>query len=328
MTILVTGGAGYIGSHVVLDLLDAGYDVHILDTLETGHRHLVDPRATLHIGSIHDMDVVSDIMQTCKIETIFHFAAYIQVAESVDAPEKYYHNNTAGVLSLLRAAVQYGLKKVIFSSTAAVYGAAEGATISEATPLAPINPYGASKMMAERIVQDMAAAHGFDFIILRYFNVAGADRTQRSGQITEKATHLIKAACETALGKRPSLSVFGTDYPTPDGTGVRDYIHVSDLAAAHLAVLKTAPNQIFNCGYGTGFSVKDVLQTVEKVSETKLQTIYAPRRVGDAPCVIADASRLKRCTDWTPRYNNLEDIIRDALSWERSPLNKPYSPES
>lgn len=317
MTILVTGGAGYIGSHVVLDLLDQGYDVHVIDSLETGHRQLVDQRATPHIGSIHDEVFVSNILRDHKIDTILHFAAYIRVEESVQNPHKYYHNNTYGLLSLLNAAVKNNLKKFIFSSTAAVYGIPETEIVSESSPLLPINPYGASKMMAERILQDMAASHGFDYTILRYFNVAGADSKLRSGQISNNATHLIKVACELAVGKRDSMSIFGTDYPTKDGTCVRDYIHVSDLSAAHLEALKSPQNQIFNCGYGRGFSVRQVLQSVEKISGKKLNINYAERRAGDPPLLIANADHLRTITKWTPQFDNLDIIIKSALDWEK-----------
>lgn len=314
--ILVTGGAGYIGSHVVLELLDAGHDVHVLDNLSTGNKSLVDPRATFHECDLHDTAQLKTILTNNTIEVIYHMAAAVRVDESVRSPEKYFHNNTQGSLGVFNCAVECGIQRIIFSSTAAVYGEPDTQLITEETPLSPINPYGASKMMAERILHDLSAAHGFSFAILRYFNVAGADPQYRAGQISQNATHLIKIACEVASGKRTEMTINGTDYNTPDGTCVRDYIHVSDLAAAHAIMLDRAGNAIYNCGYGRGFSVKEVITKVQEVAGKPFKAEEMGRRAGDPAMLVASSDKLRSETGWTPKYDNLDIIVRTALDWE------------
>lgn len=321
-TVLVTGGAGYIGSHAVLALLDAGYDVTVIDNLTTGFRWAVDPRAAFVQGSIDDTELVAKTLTDHRIGAIMHFAGSIIVPESVEQPLKYYRNNTAASRTLIECAVAAGVRHFIFSSTAATYGEPETSPIAESTPTRPINPYGRSKLMTEQMLADVAAAHPMNFCALRYFNVAGADPQGRSGQSTAGATHLIKVAVEAATGKRDSVAVFGTDYPTRDGTGIRDYIHVSDLAAAHLHALEAliaSPDQshILNCGYGRGFSVLEVLDAVDQVTNMTIERRMEPRRAGDPPELVADNRAILATLPWRPARDDLSLIIADALAWER-----------
>ncbi|RME64592.1 MAG: UDP-glucose 4-epimerase GalE [Alphaproteobacteria bacterium] len=319
---LVTGGAGYIGSHAVLALLDAGAEVSVLDDLSTGQRWAVDPAAHFTQGNAGDAALVDTLLAARKIDAILHFAGSVVVPESVADPLKYYRNNTVNACTLLACAVRAGVPHFIFSSTAAVYGVPAQPRVTEATPTNPINPYGASKRMTEIMLADVAAAHPLCYAALRYFNVAGADCQGRSGQSTPNATHLIKVACEAALGKRAGLAIFGTDYPTRDGTGVRDYIHVGDLVDAHVATLAhlidhPGDNLVMNLGYGHGFSVREVLAMVEKVAGVALKVEEAPRRAGDPAELVADIAHLRRTLGWTPRHDDLHTIIATALEWER-----------
>ncbi len=322
-TVLVTGGAGYIGSHAVLALRDAGYSVVVIDNLSTGFRWALPADVPLVEGDISDAALVARTLVEHRVGAIMHFAGSIIVPESVGNPLKYYRNNTAASRTLIEAAVTSGVKHFIFSSTAAVYGMPEVSPIGEDVPKAPINPYGTSKLMTELMLRDVAAAHPINYGVLRYFNVAGADPHGRSGQSTDGATHLIKVACEAATGKRDHVTVFGTDYPTADGTGVRDYIHVHDLAAAHVAMLvKLAAEPdvslTFNCGYSRGFSVMEVLDAVDRVTNMKIERVMAPRRAGDPPALVADNARILAGLEWKPVRDNLDWIIADALAWERS----------
>ncbi|MEO8375491.1 MAG: UDP-glucose 4-epimerase GalE [Sphingomonas bacterium] len=321
--VLVTGGAGYIGSHAVLALLDAGHRVVVIDNLTTGFAWAVDPRATLIQGNIEDDDVARAALRDHNVRAIMHFAGSIVVPESVTDPLKYYRNNTVASRALLESAVVCGVPHFIFSSTAATYGTPEKVPVSESDPTVPINPYGTSKLMTEAMLRDVAAAHPINYCALRYFNVAGADPKGRTGQSTAGATHLIKIAVEAATGKRESVGVFGTDYDTPDGTGVRDYIHVSDLAAAHVAALdllvaEPARNHILNAGYGRGFSVLEVLDAVDRVTNMKLNRIVQGRRLGDAGELVADNRAILATLDWRPARDNLDMIVTDALAWERA----------
>ncbi len=325
--ILVTGGAGYIGSHVVRQLLERGESVVVLDNLSTGFRQAV-PGAELCVGDVGDVALVSRLLGEHRIDTVMHFAAHTIVPESVEKPLKYYGNNTAATRTLLETGDRAGIKHFVFSSTAAVYGLPAGGYAGEDTPTAPINPYGTSKLMSEWILRDLSAATGLKHVALRYFNVAGSDPKGRIGQATPKATLLVKVACEAAVGKRPSVSVYGTDYPTPDGTGVRDYIHVEDLASAHLNALDYlrdgGPSVTLNCGYGKGFSVREVLAMVERISGRKLNTIHAPRRAGDPPVLVAHAKRVRSTLGWNPRYDDLAEIVRSAYAWEQKLLAEPW----
>jgi UDP-glucose 4-epimerase len=329
MTILVTGGAGYIGSHMVLALKDAGQDVVVLDNLSTGSSTSIPDGVPLVVGDMGDAVLVAQTIKTHNVEAIIHFAAKIVVPESVAHPLDYYENNTAKSRTLIDTALKNGVKKIIFSSTAAVYGEPTTIPVTEETPQIPVNPYGRSKLMTEWMLHDAAHAHGLRFVVLRYFNVAGADPQGRAGQSTPNATHLIKVACETVVGKRDKMMVFGTDYPTPDGTCIRDYIHVSDLVGAHLTALTHlnagGDSGTFNCGYGTGYSVQDIVQTMKKVSSTDFQVDYAPRRAGDPAVIVADSTRIKQVLNWSPRYNNIELILSHALAWEKKTLQKQPS---
>ncbi|MGH1351955.1 MAG: UDP-glucose 4-epimerase GalE [Methyloligellaceae bacterium] len=322
MTILVTGGAGYIGSHMVLELISHGEKVVILDNLSTGFRFLVPDNISFIEGDISDGQLVTQILQNHDINAIIHFAGSIIVPESVEKPLDYYHNNTAKSRDLIALAIKHGVKHFIFSSTAAVYGIPDESPVNEETRLSPISPYGSSKMMTEIMLQDAAYAHDFNFVALRYFNVAGADPECRVGQSTTNATHLIKIATAAALGKRSSVSVFGTDYPTPDGTGVRDYIHVSDLANAHKLALdylrSGGTSEIMNCGYGKGYSVLEVINTVKEVTGTDFSVELVPRRAGDPADLVANSVKIKDILSWKPQFNNLNLIIEHALSWEKS----------
>jgi len=320
--ILVTGGAGYIGSHAVLALLDAGYPVVVLDDLSTGYAKLIPAGAEFVQGDIADTHVLDHLFGTHRISAIMHFAAKLIVPESVTNPGLYYHNNVGKFTVLLSRAAAAGVKKFIFSSTAAVYGNPATSPVTEETAPQPINPYGASKLMAEKILADIAAAHGLQTAVLRYFNVAGADPTGRAGQMTKNATHLIKVAVEVALGKRAGMQIFGTDYATPDGTCVRDYIHVSDLAAAHVQALEYlgqgGGNITLNCGYGHGFSVREVIDKVAEISGQKINAEIAPRRAGDPAQLVADTKKIRSVLAWQPKYDHLETIIQHALAWERT----------
>ncbi|GGF46063.1 UDP-glucose 4-epimerase GalE [Youhaiella tibetensis] len=321
MAVLVTGGAGYIGSHMVLRLADAGHEVVVLDNLVTGFDWAVDPRATLVEGNIGDMGVVGDIIAKHKITEIVHFAGSIVVPESVSDPLKYYGNNTAASRNLIEAAVRGGVKHFIFSSTAAVYGMTGLEPVGEDYPLNPMSPYGRSKLMTEWMLKDVAAAHPITYGVLRYFNVAGADPKKRTGQSTPLATHLIKVACQTALGQRDKMDIFGTDYPTPDGTCVRDYIHVTDLVEAHALLLehlrKGGDSTTLNCGYGRGYSVRQVVDTVKQVSGIDFRVDEGPRRAGDPPAIVAGADKVRRLLGWKPAHDDLEGIVQSALDWER-----------
>ncbi len=323
-SILVTGGAGYIGSHVVRQLTTAGRKVIVLDNLSTGFKDAV-IGAELIEGDTGDRDLVKKILDDHSVDTVLHFAAHTIVPESVSNPLKYYGNNTCCTRNLLECCSDTGVKHFIFSSTAAVYGVPEDEMTSEETPTAPINPYGTSKLMSEMMLKDLSFATPLRHVILRYFNVAGSNPDGEIGQSTEKATLLIKVACETALGKRDAIYVFGTDYNTKDGTGVRDYIHVEDLASAHIRALeyleKGGESSTFNCGYGHGYSVREVLDAVEKVSGNKMNIIEEPRRAGDPPMLIAKADRVRKILNWEPQYDDLDIIVKTSLAWEE---NKRY----
>jgi UDP-glucose 4-epimerase len=318
---LVTGGAGYIGSHMVLELVDSGEKVVVLDDLSTGFRWSVPPEATLVTGDAGDQALVSRLIGEHGIESILHFAAKIVVPESVADPLTYYLNNTVKSRSLIETAVTSGVRNFIFSSTATVYGNTDAPLLSEDLPVCPINPYGRTKVMTEWMLEDTSRAHGLRYAVLRYFNVAGADPKGRSGQSTPQATHLIKVAAQAALGQRPYLEVFGTDYATEDGTCVRDYVQVNDLARAHLAALRHLRHGgdcvTMNCGYGHGASVLDVINVVRKVSGVDFEVRYSPRRPGDPARLVAKVSRI-RSLGWEPRYDNLEEIVDQALRWERA----------
>lgn len=321
MAILVTGGAGYIGSHMVWALLDAGEDVVVIDRLSTGFRWAVAPQARFYLGDVGDETVLRQVFAENAIEAIIHFAGSIVVPESVADPLSYYENNTGKTRVLMSAALKAGVNRLIFSSTAAVYGTPDAAEpVRETAPLRPENPYGQSKLMSELMLRDVAHAHDFRYVALRYFNVAGADPQGRTGQSTDSATHLIKVACEAALGKRRSVSVYGTDYPTRDGTGVRDYIHVADLVDAHLCALahlrRGGASLVANCGYGKGFSVLDVLNAVTRAAGRPIAIEYGPRRAGDAAFVVADASLARKELGWVPRHDDLDRIVETAIAWE------------
>ncbi|HEV7417746.1 UDP-glucose 4-epimerase GalE [Tianweitania sediminis] len=322
MAVLVTGGAGYIGSHMVWELLDSGENVVVLDRLSTGFEWAVAPEAKLVEGDIADQPLVEALLQEHEVDAIIHFAGSIVVPESVADPLGYYENNTCKSRALIESAVRAKVPHFIFSSTAAVYGGAGAEPVVEDAPKQPESPYGLSKLMTEWMLRDAAAAHPFAYTALRYFNVAGADPQARTGQSTPGATHLIKVASETALGKRPKMAVFGTDYETADGTCVRDYIHVSDLVAAHRLALARLRNGggslVANCGYGHGYSVLDVIDSVKRVSGVDFTVEMAPRRPGDAAAVVADAGVARQSLQWVPRYDDLDRIVEHALAWEAS----------
>ena len=325
--ILVTGGAGYIGSHVARQLTESGARVVVLDNLSTGFRQAV-LDATFTAGDSGDRELVGRLLQEHGIDTVMHFAAHTVVPESVSNPLKYYGNNTCSTRNLLESCAKHGVRYFVFSSTAAVYGIPAGGIASEDSPTAPINPYGTSKLMSEWMLRDLGAAGGPRHVILRYFNVAGSDPRGRIGQSTRAATLLTKVACEAAVGKRPGVAIFGTDYPTPDGTGVRDYIHVEDLADAHLKALtylrKGGESATLNCGYGHGYSVREVLAMVEKIAGRRLQVREEPRRPGDPPTLIARADKVRGLLNWTPRYDDLESIVKSSLEWERRLVAQPW----
>ena len=322
LPVLVTGGAGYIGSHAVLALADAGWPVAVIDNLVTGFRWAVPEGVPFYEGDIEDEALLARIFTEQGTRAVMHFAGSVVVPESVSDPLKYYHNNTAKTRALIAAAVRAGVPHFIFSSTAATYGIPEVSPVREDTPQRPINPYGMSKLMSEFMLRDTAAAHPINFCALRYFNVAGADPHARTGQSTAGATHLIKVAVEAALGKRERVDVFGTDFDTSDGTGVRDYIHVSDLADAHLLALEqliAAPGEslTMNCGYGRGYSVLEVLDAVDRVTNRTIVRVLGPRRAGDPDSLISDNARIKATLPWVPKFADLDTIVNHALAWER-----------
>jgi len=327
-TILVTGGAGYIGSHVVLQLRARGERIVVLDDLSRGFRQAV-LDTPLVVGHVGDRDTVLEVLREHDVGTVMHFAAYTIVPESVREPLKYYGNNTCSTRSLLQCCIESGVRHFVFSSTAAVYGIPAEGVAAESTPTSPINPYGTSKLMSEWMLRDVSAASDLKHVALRYFNVAGSDSQSRLGQATPKATLLVKVACEVAVGKRPHVSIFGTDYPTPDGTGVRDYIHVEDLATAHLNALdylrKGGASTVLNVGYGHGYSVREVLQSVERVAGGRLNIIEEPRRAGDPPALVARADRIRQELGWKPRLDDLDTIVRHSLAWERRLLQDPWA---
>lgn len=331
--VLITGGAGYIGSHTCRQLVETGCNVVVLDNFYSGHRWAVHPRAKLVEGDAGDIALVRSILESKKIEAVIHFAGHIVVPESVADPLKYYNNNTCCSRNLIEACVRQQVSNFVFSSSAAVYGAPQGNPAQETDNTEPINPYGRSKLMTEWMLEDAAnstlpaptpskkAASSFRYITLRYFNVAGASLDGKLGQATPEATHLIKVACEAACGKRESVSIFGTDYPTPDGTCIRDYIHVEDLAHAHLLALlhlfAGGASDIFNCGYGRGFSVKEILHAVQEVSGVDFRINETARRQGDPPELVADAERIRNVLGWTPRLQDINTICESAYKWER-----------
>ena len=321
MTILVTGGAGYIGSHMVHALADAGERVVVLDNLSTGFEWAVPKGVPLVLGETGDQLRVAALIAEHRVDSIIHFAASIVVPDSVRDPLGYYRNNTVNSRALLEVAVNSGVRQFIFSSTAAVYGNPEQVPVPEDAPPAPMSPYGNSKLMTEMMLKDVGAAYDLNYVILRYFNVAGADPALRTGQSTVGATHLIKVAVEAALGMRAKLDVYGTDYDTPDGTCVRDYIHVTDLANAHMAALTHlrggGESATFNCGYGHGYSVLEVVDAVKRVSRCDFKVELAPRRPGDPAMIVADSARIRAQLGWTPRFDNLDTIVEHALAWER-----------
>jgi UDP-glucose 4-epimerase len=320
MSVLVTGGAGYIGSHMALELLGADEAVVVLDNLSTGLAWAVPKSATLVVGDVGDQHLVQRVVESHGVTSIIHFAGSIVVPDSVADPLGYYLNNTVKSRALIEVAVKSGIHHFIFSSTAAVYGMTGDTPVTEDAPLAPMSPYGSSKRMTEIMLADTARAHDLRYVALRYFNVAGADPNGRSGQSTPRATHLVKVACETALGKRSRMQVFGTDYPTPDGTCLRDYIHVTDLARAHMAALRYlragGESDIFNCGYGRGFSVLEVIDAVKRAAGRDFKVRMSERRPGDPARVVASSQRIRKVLGWVPEHDTLDAIVRDALSWE------------
>ena len=325
--ILITGAAGYIGSHVLLQLQARGEQVVAIDNLYTGFRQAV--RTTpLIVGDVGDRELVAGVLREHEIDTVMHFAANTIVPESVREPLKYYGNNTCATHSLLETCMRQGVRQLIFSSTAAVYGIPAGGIADEDTPLAPLNPYGSSKLVSEWMLRDLAAASDLRYVSLRYFNVAGSDLQARIGQSTRAATLLIKVACEAIVGKRPHVSIYGTDYDTPDGTGVRDYIHVEDVARAHIDALdylrRGGAAAVFNCGYSRGYSVREVLESVQRVGGRTLVIREEPRRAGDPPTLIAQADRIRSQLGWAPQFDNLDAIVDSALRWERKLQRDPW----
>jgi len=319
--VLVTGGAGYIGSHTVYALLDRGENVVVLDNLSTGIRALVSEKVDFVAGDVADRALLRRVFGEKSVDAVIHFAGSIVVPESLEQPLRYYANNTLATHGLIEEAIAAGVKTFVFSSSAAVYGAPEKSPVAEECLLNPVNPYGRSKLMTEWMLEDASRASDLRYVALRYFNVAGADPKGRTGQSTPKATHLIKRASQAALGRLPYLDIFGTDYPTQDGTGVRDYIHVTDLANAHLLALDALRNggcsNVFNCGYGHGTSVREIVSTVETVSGKPLPVRESPRRPGDPPSLVADPTKIKEALHWQPCHDDLKEIVRSALEWER-----------
>lgn len=320
MKVLVTGGAGYIGSHVVRQLGEAGHDIVVFDNLSTGYRWAV-TFGELVVGDLADEEAIEAVFQAHQFDAVLHFAANIVVPESVANPLKYYSNNTRNTLNLLKAIERHKVPYMVFSSTAAVYGMPEQTVLTEDLPLAPINPYGASKMMSERMIMDLAASSSLNYVILRYFNVAGANPDGVLGQATPEATHLIKVACECVTGGRDGMSVFGTDYDTRDGTCIRDYIHVEDLAKAHVMALdymaSGGESEVFNCGYGRGFTVREVIDVVRRQAGVEFPVTETGRRAGDPAALMADNQRITKNLGWTPDFDDLDVIVSTALKWER-----------
>ncbi len=323
--ILVTGGAGYIGSHTVKKLGEAGYEVVVYDNLSTGS-----PDAVLYgeliQGELKDVEHLAQVFAQHQFDAVLHFAASISVPESLEKPLDYYSNNTCNVVNVLQCCQKFGVNQFVFSSTAAVYGEVQEYPVQETSPTFPINPYGKSKLMSENIIRDYAQASELKYVILRYFNVAGADSSGEIGQMGKKAAHLIKVGCDAALGLRESASIYGTDYPTPDGTGIRDYIHVEDLAAAHVDALayldKESTSQILNCGYGTGYSVKEVLSKIQEISGVDFPVNETPRRKGDPACVVASGDKIREVIGWQPSHNSLDEIVNSALAWEKKKIKQ------
>ena len=329
MEVLVTGGAGYIGSHVVLSLLDLGYKVTVIDDLSTGNESLIPAKSEFVNCNINDNEKIEFLLKAKKFAALMHFAGFVGVEESVNYPEKYFKNNTTNSIELFDLCSQNGLSNIIFSSTAAVYGnPTNKGLLSETDDIKPINPYGESKVGTEDYIQQFDSGK-INYIILRYFNVAGADPKMRSGLIKKNPTHLIKIASEAAIGKRSGVQIFGNDYNTPDGTAIRDYIHVSDLADIHTKVLQfileKKQSEIINCGYGKGYSVKDVLNVTNSLCKNKINILNSPRRPGDAEMLVSDIRKLKRMIDWTPKYNKLDFIIKTAIDWELKLQNEQIS---
>jgi UDP-glucose 4-epimerase len=326
MTVLVTGGAGYIGSHMVLALVEAGESVVVIDNLSTGFSTFLPQGVPLFTGDAGDEDLVDNVIKSHGIESIIHFAGSVVVPDSMRDPLGYYRNNTMTTRNLLNAAVRGGINRFIFSSTAAVYGNPDQVPVPEEAPTRPLSPYGASKLMSEIMLHDVASAHGMNYVALRYFNVAGADPQGRVGLSTIGATHLLKIAVEAATGQRARIDVFGTDYPTRDGSCIRDFIHVSDLAQAHRAALAYLRNggksATLNCGYGRGYSVLETIEAVRRVSGKNFAVQYAPRRPGDIMTMVADTSRMQKLLDWTARYDDLDTIAAHALAWEEKLLRE------
>ena len=325
--VLITGGAGYIGSHTVLEAIEQGFEVAVIDNLATGFENLVSSKATFYKADTRDQNAIDKIVKEFKPDAVIHFAGSVIVPESIQNPVKYYQNNTAASLNLIESCLQNGIKNFVFSSTAALYGIPDNGEwiVDETVPPAPISPYGRSKRMVEQFLEDVSKAHDFNYASLRYFNVAGADPKMRTGCATPNATHVIKVACETALGLHPAFHIFGTDYDTPDGTGVRDFIHVCDLAKAHLLVLnhiqKEGQSHTLNCGNGKGYSVREVIASVEKISGKKIKKVEEARRAGDPPMLVAKPDALKALTGWQPEYTDLDQIIETAWRWEQK-INK------
>jgi UDP-glucose 4-epimerase len=325
MTVLVTGGAGYIGSHAVRALCAASIPTVVLDDLSTGYASLVPPNVPLIQGNIRQRALVADTLRRYSVDSVIHFAASIVVPDSVERPLDYYANNVANSLRLIEVCVAHGVHHFVFSSSAAVYGQPSVVPVPEDAPATPVSPYGTTKLMIEWVLRDTGGAHGLRYAALRYFNVAGADPSGEIGQVSRESTHLIKTACAAALGLRPGIAIYGTDYPTPDGTCVRDYIHVSDLADIHVLALRRLQEGgnsfVTNCGYGRGYSVRQVLSAVERINGRSLNVREAPRRPGDPPALVADTSQLARVLGWRPHGNALDHIISTALAWERQFVN-------
>ena len=323
--ILVTGGAGYIGSHTVKKLGEAGYEVIIYDNLSTGSANAI-LYGELIKGELNDTQLLAQVFEQHKFDAVLHFAASISVPESLQKPLDYYYNNTCNVVNLLQCCQRFNVNQFVFSSTAAVYGEIKEYPVQETSPTFPINPYGKSKLMSESVIRDYADASKLKYVILRYFNVAGADSSGKIGQMGKKAAHLIKVGCDAALGIRDSASIYGTDYPTPDGTGIRDYIHVEDLAAAHVDALRyleqESISQILNCGYGIGYSVKEVLSKIKEISGVDFPVVETLRRKGDPACVVASADKIRQVIGWQPQHNSLDEIVSSALAWEKKKIKQ------
>ena len=322
--VLVTGGAGYIGSHTVKKLGEAGYEIVVYDNLSTGSSDAV-LYGELVEGELNDVERLSEVFARHNFDAVLHFAASISVPESLTKPLDYYYNNTCNVVNVLQCCQKFGVDRFVFSSTAAVYGEIQDYPVREISPTQPINPYGKSKLMSETIIRDYALASELKYVILRYFNVAGADSSGKIGQMG-KAAHLIRVGCDAALGVRPSASIFGTDYPTADGTGIRDYIHVEDLATAHVDALayleREATSQILNCGYGNGYSVREVLSKIQEISGANFPIVETPRREGDPACVVASGDKIRKIIGWQPQHDSLDKIVTSALEWEKKKLQQ------